>query len=681
MPRARVLLLASVLTAAMLPALAQPAFAASTFTVNSTADTSDGACNATPDCTLREAILAANATAALDTITFSLGSGTPVINVGSGGLGALPTITQPLMIRGATGGATRTVLDGTSAGSSANGLDVQAGGSTIAKLVVRNFSGGAGIFLDGAGSSIVRGCYLGTDPTGSSAAGDHFGIRVGQASNVTIGGTTAAERNVVSGNLVGIFLFDTVTSSVVSGNFVGTDSSGTAAIPNTTGLEVFSAIGNTIGGTDPGAGNLISGNTNAGLSFTDSFSLTTTVNNVVQGNLIGTDVTGAAKLANGTGISMDGVPNSSTIGGTTPAARNVISGNTGDGISLLVQPPEDGDWVVEGNYIGTDVTGTARLANGGSGVRIGGSKHNDVGMLAPGSGNVISGNHDAGVLIDNPYASTPDTTLNRIRGNLIGTNAAGTAAIPNGYGVHITGQRANTIGGTNAAARNVISGNAVGIGLDGNAIDNSILGNAIGVDPSGKKLPNESDGIGITDGSFNTIGGTAPGAGNVIANNGPSIVGGDGVFVQAGRGNTISGNSIYGNSLLGIDLGGEGSVTANDTDDADTGPNDLANFPAVKSAVSNGIAIHVAGTLGAQPRTAYSIELFSSPTCDPSGNGEGRTFLGTSSTSTDHLGNGSFDVVLSKSVAAGQRVTATATDPNGSTSEFSTCRTVAAGSP
>ena len=165
MPRVRVLLLASLLTAGLLPVLAEPASAASTFTVNSAADTSDGACNLSPNCTLREAILAANATTALDTINFALGSGTPVIGVGSGGLGALPAITQPVKVAGATGGATRIVLDGTSAGSSANGLDVQADGSTIAKLVVENFSGGTGIFLDGAGSSIVRGCYLGTDAT------------------------------------------------------------------------------------------------------------------------------------------------------------------------------------------------------------------------------------------------------------------------------------------------------------------------------------------------------------------------------------------------------------------------------------------------------------------------------------------------------------------------------------
>ena len=345
-----------------------------------------------------------------------------------------------------------------------------------------------------------------------------------------------------------------------------------------------------------------------------------------------------------------------------------------------MQPPFDGDWVVEGNYIGTDITGTLRLGNGGSGVRIGGSKHNDIGMLAAGSGNVISGNHDAGVFIDNPYASTPDTTFNRIRGNLIGTNAAGTAAIANGYGVHVTGQRANTIGGMNAAARNVISGNAVGIGLDGNAIDNSVLGNVIGTTASGKKLPNESDGVSIQNGSFNTIGGAAAGAGNVIANNGPSIVGGDGVTVDGGRGNTISGNSIYANSLLGIDLGDDG-VTANDVDDADTGPNDLTNLPVVKTAVSNGTAIHITGTLAAQPRTPYSIELFSSQSCDASGNGEGRTFLGTTSASTDHLGNGSFDVVLSAAVPAAQRVTATATDPNGSTSEFSACKAVASGTP
>jgi parallel beta-helix repeat protein len=168
------------------------------------------------------------------------------------------------------------------------------------------------------------------------------------------------------------------------------------------------------------------------------------------------------------------------------------------------------------------------------------------------------------------------------------------------------------------------------------------------------------------------------GAGNVIANNGSAqIIGGNGVFVESGRGNTVSGNSIYGNSLLGIDLGDDG-ITANDPDDADAGANDLQNVPTITSASTNGTAINVAGSLASQPRTTFAVELFASPTCDPSGSGEGRQFLGTTVVSTDHLGDGDFDATFAVAVPSGQRVTATAADPNGSTSEFSVCKTAAA---
>jgi parallel beta-helix repeat protein len=222
----------------------------------------------------------------------------------------------------------------------------------------------------------------------------------------------------------------------------------------------------------------------------------------------------------------------------------------------------------------------------------------------------------------------------------------------------------------------VISGNTVGMSLDNNAIDNTVIGNVIGRNAAGTAaVPNESDGIGITNGSFNTIGGTATGAGNVIANNGPSIVKGSGIFVQAGTGNTFVGNSIFGNTLLGIDLGDDG-VTANDADDPDSGPNDLQNFPVVKTAVAGASSLLVTGTLESQPRTTFSLAFYSNGACDPSGSGEGRTFLGAKAVTTGFAGTATFSATFPVTVAAGQQVTATATNPNGSTSEFSACRVV-----
>ncbi|MFL6255865.1 MAG: Calx-beta domain-containing protein, partial [Pyrinomonadaceae bacterium] len=270
---------------------------------------------------------------------------------------------------------------------------------------------------------------------------------------------------------------------------------------------------------------------------------------------------------------------------------------------------------------------------------------------------------------------------NTIAGNFIGTNAAGTTARANaGHGVFIDISSNNNVGGTTAAERNVISGNAGdGVRVNGvNATGNRVRGNFIGTDVSGTvAVGNSGSGVAIAGANSNAIGGTAAGAGNLIAFNG-----GDGVSVSpgSGTGNRILSNSIHTNGTtaqhLGIDLGPDG-VTPNDAGDADNGPNDLQNFPTLNSAVSNGATTSVGGALNSTASTAFRVEFFSNATCDASGSGEGAQLLGSTDVTTDASGNATFNVTL-PTVSPGQVVTATATDPSGNTSEFSACRAVLA---
>ena len=405
--------------------------------------------------------------------------------------------------------------------------------------------------------------------------------------------------------------------------------------------------------------------------------LTTAGGNTITGNFIGTNTAGTAGQANtGNGVFIDNSPNNN-IGGSSPADRNVISGNVEDGIRI------DGAGAtgnrVRGNFIGTNLTGTAAIpGNVGGGIFInGGASNNFVGGSAAGEGNLISGNSGNGITI-----LFTSTVSNVVQGNRIGTNASGTAAIGNtNAGVLISGSSGNTVGGTSAGARNLISGNAgSGILLNGTGANaNVIQGNFIGTQGDGASaLPNVSDGVGVINGAHNnTIGGTDPGAGNVIAFNN-----GDGVSVSsaAGTGNRILSNSIRTNGTtalhLGIDLGPDGT-TPNDAGDADVGGNNLQNFPLINSAVSNGAATNVNGSLNSTASTAFRVEFFSNATCDASGGGEGAQLLGSTDVTTDGNGNAAFNVAL-PNVAVGQVVTATATDPSGSTSEFSECRAVIA---
>ncbi|MDW8241221.1 MAG: right-handed parallel beta-helix repeat-containing protein, partial [Acidobacteriota bacterium] len=389
--------------------------------------------------------------------------------------------------------------------------------------------------------------------------------------------------------------------------------------------------------------------------------------NLIEGNFIGTNLTGTADLGNSNdGVRIFGVP-TNTIGGTTTTARNIISGNNSDGVEINGRASFSNQ--VQGNFIGTNVTGTARLDNAGHGVRIFGATNNTIGGTTAGARNVISGNNEDGVHIFGLSA-----TSNRVQGNFIGTDSSGTARLDNFRdGVFILEARNNTIGGTTTSARNVISGNNDnGVRIFTNsASGNLVQGNFIGTDAGGTTdVGNSFRGVIIFHAPNNTIGGIAVDAGNTIAFNDQ---GGVFMFGSAATGNTIRGNLIHSNGGLGIDLDPAG-VTLNDACDGDTGPNRLQNFPLLLSASSMGRTTTITGTLNSTANRAFILEFFAVNTCDPSGHGEGQTFLGSAAVTTDGSCNATFTVRLPFALTVGQNITATATDnTTNDTSEFSAC--------
>jgi hypothetical protein len=385
-----------------------------------------------------------------------------------------------------------------------------------------------GIWVFHASGNLVQGNYIGVGASGVSAVPNRYGVWVFFSPGTIVGGTVAAARNVISGNSdSGVFIQGDDTGVQIQGNFIGTDKNGSSAIGNQTGVlsvsvnaTIGGTTGTTPGGPCTGACNLISGNRNGGLTLANhGFGA-----NQVQGNFIGTDVAGNSKLPNvGNGIFI-GAYNGATIGGTTVAARNIISGNTGYGIELqgdVGDPYFSSGNLVLGNFIGTNANGTLALGNGTAGLALVNPVHDNViGGTVAGSSNLISGN-TTGVFIFN-------ATKNIVQGNLIGTDISGLNPIPNsGAGIDITTATSNTIGGTSASARNVISGNSIGISISGGAQSNQIQGNFIGTKANGTDaLGNTLDGIRVDDSTNNIVGvaidpstGAVTGAGNVISGN------------------------------------------------------------------------------------------------------------------------------------------------------------------
>jgi len=387
--------------------------------------------------------------------------------------------------------------------------------------------------------------------------------------------------------------------------------------------------------------------------------------NFVIGNWIGTDVTGTQYL--GTGFSVIQVSGAGNhIGGTDPADHNVVAGGTGAG-GATVDIAVGGSNVIQGNHIGVNATGTAVLAETppvSYGIAMGANAHDTlVGGTVAGARNVIFGN--AAISLG------PGSNHNTIQGNYIGTDATGTVGLGATVGIFTNNApHDNTIGGSAAGAGNVISGNSVGIDFTDSASANTVMGNWIGTDPTGVlPVPNASDGIRCE--SLNgIIGGTGTGEGNVIAFNGNA-----GVHVISQHDWAIRGNSIHDNAGLGIDLSPDGP-NFNDGGDVDDGPNRLQNFPILKTVTilgPQGTGTRIQGKLDSTPSTTFDLDFYANSACPnfPRELLEGETYLGSSQVTTDGTGHADIDVTLSATIQPGQRISATATDPAGNTSEFS----------
>jgi hypothetical protein len=751
----------------LLPALAD----AATYTVTSAADSGAG--------TLRAAIEAANATLEADTINFAIGTGTVEIVLQA----PLPLITQRLKIEGFTqppagGTVPRIRLVGGQMVESGQGLRLSAANCTPGFCVVRGLQivefPLEGILVE-AGQWAIRGNYIGTD--GTLARGNaRNGISV-EGEQSLIGGTAPGDGNLISANgYAGIGLYGTATT--VEGNRIGTDASGLIALGNAAqGIRVFgddhliggftaasrnlisgnglegiaveaeaedvlilfnrvgtradgnAALGNTRAGiavSGPrtvvglgGSGNLVSANGYHGVELGGA-----ATGSLVQGNRIGTNADGLAALPNQSGGVRVIDATDVEIGGSAVGDGNLISGNLNSQVTI------DGgasDVRVLGNRIGTDASGTLALGTGAGGLGLAGT---NLQIGAAGAGNLISGNANGGIGI---FGSAPDDI--RIQANRIGTRADGLAALGNGgYGIRAILGSNVLIGGSAPGEGNLVSGNERGIAVEDGMVDTVVQGNVIGLDATQSTKLGNGDWSGLdVSGPGTLVGGSTPGAGNVIAGHqdsglvlygtsapGPivqgnflgtnssgaaglgnlyagvqmyladnALIGGtgpgegneiayngfNGIYVRWGTRNRFIGNRIHDNELLGIEVSPQGP-SANDVLDADGGPNFGQNHPVIRSALSQGGNVAIQGELISEPSSQYLIEFNHSAQCDPSGIGQGAQPIGFTTVVTDASGRAGFDLSLPLAATDGV-LTAIATSPDDASSEFSPCHGVA----
>jgi hypothetical protein len=642
---------------------------AATFTVTNANDTGAGS--------LRQAIIDANATTTPDIIAFFVSlPGVVQINLQS----ALPGLTQPVVIDGLSQsggvGPPMVRIDGANLGAGISGLRVSAPGCSVTTCVVRglqitrfggngiivlssawsirsNYIGhdgtqalanagggvrvmspanaveiggtaqgegnlisgntGSGISLDaGTLNARVRGNRIGLGANGLALANTGSGVTAAGGGHV-IGGNTIAARNVISGNGDnGVVVAAAAATIAVSGNYIGSNSTGTVAVPNAGGVRVLSANANVlIGGAIPGEGNLISGNNSHGVALDSGTNAVS-----VLGNLIGTRADGTTALPNqGAGITLSGSNHSIGLGSTP--ARNLISGNAQDGIDIVGVAS---GVTVLGNYIGTNAGGSAAVPNGGSGIRVVSASTNIlIGDDGGGDGNLISGNTSRGIVLDDTSNSV------HIVGNLIGTNPQGTAAIGNGEaGILLNGNN-HVIGSGSEGGGNLISGNAgSGITSVGGA-GTLIQGNYIGTDAFGiAAVANTVYGIRVVGGSNLSIGSSAAGAGNLISGNAR------GLSIEALASQVrVAGNILGLNATANAPIpNGSGADTI-----SITGPD----------ATIGGIVPGAGNIIAGNQNTAISVRLASASNAKIQGN-----WIGTNPALAANLGNQVIGILIDR---------------------------------
>jgi parallel beta-helix repeat protein len=423
-----------------------------------------------------------------------------------------------------------------------------------------------------------------------------------------------------------------------------------------------SAAGLNFTTADPFVASPASGSTVRGLCivrFNDGISASELSNLTLGGNWLGLDVDGIARGNRGSGVyitSFFSQGRNNLIGGTTPAARNIISGNGSHGIYF--SGDTTGNSLVQGNFIGTDPTGTLPRGNAFGGIYIFTGTNITIGGATAAARNVISASTAAGGCGIAVQAGPNNT----IQGNYIGTDVGGQYDLGNiDDGVYVT-----SAAGTKILGNLIVNNRANGICLasvTGTVMENNLIGtDATATRPLGNVL------AGVTiSGSTNRVGGTGAGQANTIFFNG-----GAGVVVASGSPvqNEISGNRIYDNGGLGIDLYPTGLGT-NDVLDADTGANDQQNFPVLTSASLAYSALTVQGTLNSKAAATYRLEFFATPAWDATYVPEGKIHLGSTNVATDGNGDASFTAAIATVPDTNYVITATATDASGNTSEFS----------
>ncbi|MEI6123322.1 MAG: right-handed parallel beta-helix repeat-containing protein [Bacteroidota bacterium] len=669
-----------------------------------------------------------------------------------------------------------TNFDGTTSIPNQYGIGIANGasGNLITNCLLSGNSS-VGYAISASNNNAITNCRIGTNRTATNKLPNNYGIAIDGGSNNTIGGSTAGTQNLISGNISGGIVINGITSTgnQIMGNLIGTNAAGTDTIPNANGIILAGANNSIIGGNTPLKRNVISGNLQAGIAFNG----TGTRNNSIQGNFIGTTVTGNSHLSNHTGIMLKSKSNHNLIGGTTAADRNIISGNLEIGVYCEAS---DSNFVF-GNFIGPDVSGTNTFLLGDSAIQGNGielntvSKYNTVGGSGTGERNIISGNRVYGLvyygnssynntsgnyigtdmsgnnklpnatgicvdggsnhnIINNNVLSgnksygiffvTTGTYYNVFKGNKVGTNATANDTIPNYIGVIVAAAtKYNTIGGTAPGEANIITGNYYdGIEIADMGTDhNQIIGNQVG---SINSLPGNYNGIGIATNPRNNIISNnticknkymgiilfEQADSNQIINNyigttdGTTNLGNGGAGIAIVKGasynliktnviayndtvgvvlddnntlyNTISQNAIHHNRLIGIDIFPFGFNT-NDAGDADVGTNLGMNSPVFTSTIFNpsDSQLWLNGTIDYNyiSPAGIIIEIFKS-VGDTLGYGQALQYLGSALVDASGHWFNAFT-----GATTGDKLVATATDTFGNTSEFSPNSSVVAG--
>ncbi|OFW24140.1 MAG: hypothetical protein A3G21_20500 [Acidobacteria bacterium RIFCSPLOWO2_12_FULL_66_21] len=642
---------------------------------------------------LRQALLNANSWPGPDTVTFAIPGAAPYVIAPTS---PLPVISSASVID-ATGqpgydGRPVVEIDGAAIGATGDGLNIGASDVAVRGLAITRFPESGLFVFQNLSGVLIENNLIGTDRTGAAKGNAKEGIQMRYISNSRIQG------NVISGNGRSGVLLEGGASNVVANNTIGLDPDGLAALPN-----VLNGITMYLDATSPRIdGNLISGNNGWGIELQATGQQVSGA--LIVSNTIGLDRNGnvlrrgASDYISSSSVNFGPIQRGNLGGGIrvaqslgtvigATATPNVISGNSGNGVWLTGASATPA--AVRGNYIGTGTAGDYERGNF-DGVTV---------EVAGGSveGNVISGNISDGVTVNAANVM--------VRANFVGTNVTGVKPIGNGRleqpfgapgcchaGIAVmSGGDDAVIGGEAIGSGNLVSANHTGIWVNAAArvrIEGNVIGpklNAPGY------LPNDGDaGIALYGSTnaivrSNTIAGNAGLAGvlvdqsasgaqiteNTIVNNQNA-----GVTIGEGTGHSILSNSIGGNTAQGIDLAGDGP-TANDTNDTDGGPNFRQNFPDVDvdgAVVNHGVhKTYMQMRIDSAPGD-YRVQVFTAPATSCSGSAaQGEVLIGDV---TVHGGFGAKVFELPE-VADGTLLSATATAPDGSTSEFSPCVSVA----